>query len=163
MVRDGDPAGAEDHVDPPARIEGADYAGRELGFRERPLRLSVEGDLIGIARARFEPLDADQRVVVALDAEGARAMLEHLHLTGPVGLDPDHGLGVRDVAKDWTEDQLRHALLDTRIPPSTRYASRLAPRDYAPPAAGIWQQSGWLRELPGYYHRPTSAPSGSPV
>jgi hypothetical protein len=107
-MREGDPAGAEDQIDPPVRIDRADDAGRELGARLGPAGFPVERDPVLVRRPRFEPLDADQRIVVALDPEGGRAMVKHLDLTGVVGLHPDDRLGVGDVAKDRTQDQLRH-------------------------------------------------------
>ena len=78
-MRESDPAGAEDQIDPPVRIDGADDAGRELGVllaSERPRRERRCTRRF----SRFEPADADQRVVVTFHGECARAMTEDLNL-----------------------------------------------------------------------------------
>ena len=62
-----------------------------------------------VRRARLEPLDDHERVVVAADAEGRLGVAEHLDLARLVGLDPDHRLGLADVAQQWAEHELRHA------------------------------------------------------
>jgi hypothetical protein len=82
MMGKGDPAGAEDQIDPPLGIDGADDAGWEFRARIGPAGFSVERDSVLVGRPRFQPIDADQRVVVSLDTKGVRAIVEHLNLAG---------------------------------------------------------------------------------
>jgi len=106
LVRDRDPAGAEADVEVLDGVDGADRAGRKPGTRLRPVELAIELDLVLVARGGLEPLDADQRVVVAVDAEGRLAVTEDFDLAGLGGLDPYGGLGFRDVAQQGTQNQL---------------------------------------------------------
>jgi len=98
-MREGNPAGAEDQVDPAVRINRADDAGREPRVGLGPVDLAIERDAVLVTRPGLEPAHADERVVMTLDAKGARAVVEHLHLAGVVGLDPDDRLRVGDVSK----------------------------------------------------------------
>ncbi len=97
LVRGGDAAGAED--DPRPRVLGvrAQDARREAAVRLRPDDLAVQRHLVRRRRVGRQPVDVDERVVVALDAEGPLARGgatagADLDLTRPVGLDPDRRL-----------------------------------------------------------------------
>jgi hypothetical protein len=115
FVGDGDAAGAEADVEIFVGVDRADCARRQLGARLRPAHLAVEPDLVLVVRGGLEILEADQRVVVALDPEGLLAAAEDLDLAGPARLDPDRRLGVRDVAQQGSQDELAHGPPRTQL------------------------------------------------
>ena len=136
----------------PLAASGADHARRQVRSRLRPAELAVERDLVLVARTPARVLEADQRVVVAVDPEGRLAAAEDLDLAGLVGLDPDRGLGFGDVAQQRPEDQLTHPrllavaleLLLALLSPCARSAPPLRPL-------------AWLAPLPA---RPRRGPHG---
>ena len=74
----------------------------------RPLPLTVQCHLVLVEPARLETLDADERVMVAGDAEGWLGAAEHLDLAGLARLHPDRRLGFRDIAQQRTDQDFRH-------------------------------------------------------
>ena len=72
-------------------------AGREVGVAHRPAALAVQPHLVLGIPCPVPALDADQRVVVSVDAEGVLGVAEHLDLAGLVGLDPDRGVALAHV------------------------------------------------------------------
>ena len=93
------------------RMQGGGQVGVGLG----PGDLAVELHLVCVLRARLEIVDADERVVVAFDAEGRLGEAEHLDLAGLVGFDPDGRLGFVRVAEHGSHDHFGH---DVRVYPN---------------------------------------------
>ena len=81
--------------------------GRRTG--ERPDALPVERDLVFRHGPGLEPVDDDERVVVPVHVEGGGPRADHLHLARTVGLDPDDGVALADVAEERAEDESCHA------------------------------------------------------
>src|SRR4029077_15859525 len=88
---------------PPPRERRAEHARRELRVRFGPADGAVQGDLVLVLAPRAQVADHDQRVVVPGHLEGPRLVPEDLHLAGPIGLDPDRGLGLADEAQQRAE------------------------------------------------------------
>ena len=70
LVRHRDAAGAEDDLQPGSGSIVRIALGGKPSSRSRPAPLAVEAHLVLVRLARLEAADADERVVVALDAEG---------------------------------------------------------------------------------------------
>ena len=83
----------------------------------------------GVVDAGSSPVQCDERVVVAVDAERALAAAEHLDLARRVGLDPDRRLVLPRVAQERAEDEPRHQPASAR---SARTASISAGRSPVP-------------------------------
>ncbi len=107
LVRGRHAAGAERDLERAVLRVGAELAGREAVVA-RPDTLPVEQHLVLVPRPRLEPAAADERVVVVAHAEGPLARAEHLDLAGRVGLDPDDGLGLADVAEQGSKHERGH-------------------------------------------------------
>src|SRR2546423_5358997 len=71
------------------------------------MALAVHGHLVLRDRARLEPLDHDDRVVMALDSERARTRAEYLYLASTACLDPDSRLRLPDITQQRTQHQRR--------------------------------------------------------
>ncbi len=108
VVRDRHATGAEDDPRRGPAAGRPDDAGRERRVRQRPPPLAVQRDLVRRDRTACQPGDVHERVVVAGDVERPVAAAEHLHGARRVGLHPDGGLVVVDVAEDRAEEKLRH-------------------------------------------------------
>ena len=91
-------------------IDRADDARRERGVGGRPDGRAVELDRVGDHRARPEVLEADQRVVVAVDAPrrcGVTATVgDDLDDARAIGLDPDRRPGLVDVAQQRPDEEV---------------------------------------------------------
>ena len=118
----GDPAGTEDELQRPVRVQRPERARRELRTRLGPADDAVQGDLILVLGSRPEAVDHHQPVVVPGHLEGLRVVTEDLDLAGPVGLDPYRDRGLADVAQQWAEHEqgsfriaIFHAALVPRI------------------------------------------------
>src|SRR6266566_3142205 len=103
----GDPAGTEGDPERPAGVRRPEHARRELRVRLGPADGAVQRDLVLVLGPRPQVADHHQRIVVPGHLEGARLMPENLHLAGPVGLDPDRGLGLAGVTQQRAEDEQR--------------------------------------------------------
>src|SRR3954463_10211765 len=114
LVRQGDATGPERDVERPVLVEGPDPAGREVAIRVGPLHLAIELHAVLVGLTGLEPVDGDDRVVVALNLERPGGMVQDRHLARPVRLDPDRRVLVREVPQHRSEDQLRHPSL---LPP----------------------------------------------
>ena len=86
-----------------AGVRGPEHARREVRLRLGPAGGAVQGDLVFVLGPRPQAADHHQRVVMPGHLEGPRLVAEDLHLAGPVGLDPDRGLGLADVAQQRAE------------------------------------------------------------
>src|SRR4029077_12231597 len=118
------------------RVRRPEHARRELRVRFGPADGAVQGNLVFVLAPRAQVADHDQRVVVPGHLEGPRLVPEDLHLAGPVGLDPDRGLGLADVAQQRAEDKQgcsRVAICHARFLPSTGLL--MTNRTLAPSAA----------------------------
>ena len=111
LQRQGEPARAEGDPQLAVRVQRADLAGRESRTAHRPATLAVQPHLVLVDGVRLQALDADERVVVSVDAEGRLGMTEDLDLARLVGLDPDRGVALAHVPQERAEDQLRHEAL----------------------------------------------------
>src|SRR3954452_10410763 len=87
-ARAGVAAGTEGQPERPLTAGRPDPAGWELRVPRRPHLDVFQPHLVRRRAARLEVLDHDQRVVVAVDAEGARTAAQHVDVAGAVGLDP---------------------------------------------------------------------------
>lgn len=96
-------AGAEQGGEPVGSGDRADHAGGDL--RRGPDQVVVESDLVG---RRAGDVGGEQRVVVAADLERVLGGVEHLDGAGPVGLHPDGGPVLVDVAQQGAQHQLGH-------------------------------------------------------
>ena len=93
----------------PQRIVAALRADGALGHgvaRLGPHDVAVEGDRVRVGRPRLETLDDDEREVVAARRERRGAAAEDLDVARAVGLHPDGGVPLADVAQERTEEQL---------------------------------------------------------
>ena len=69
-------------------------------------RVAVQGDRVRVGRPGLETLDDDEREVVAARRERRGGAAEDLDLARAVGLHPDGGVPLADVAQERTEEQL---------------------------------------------------------
>ena len=95
-----DAAGAEHEPRLPlvlARANRRTEAGISLG---RPHALAIEMNLVRPHAPSAEALEHDERIVVAIDAEGAPPGVEHGHFTRGIRLDPHSGLGAARVTQE---------------------------------------------------------------
>ena len=60
----------------------------------------------GVVGSRLEPFDDEERVVMPLDVEGARAVPEHAYLARLRRLDPDRRRLGSDVAEERADEQV---------------------------------------------------------
>ena len=110
LMRNGHPARPEG--DPQVRVlgDGADTWWGQVGLGVGPGQLPVELHFVGVLGAGLEVVDADERVVVAVDAEGRLGEAKDLDLTGLVCFDPDGRLGLVRVAEHRSHDHFGHEL-----------------------------------------------------
>ena len=82
----------------PSRGIGRRAAG---GTRSPPVarQSAVEADFVGVLDIRVQVLQADDREVMPLDFEGVGGAAQHLDLTQLIGLHPDGGVGLADMAQ----------------------------------------------------------------
>ena len=99
------------------RVCGPEHARREVRARLGPADGAVQGYLVLVRLARLEVADHHQGVVVPGHLEGLRLVAEDPDLAGPVGLDPDRGLGLCHVAQQRAEDELGSAISHARFLP----------------------------------------------
>ena len=86
-----DAARAEDEAHLWFVVTRSDAGRRPLVVGAWPDDDVVESDVVRSRRPGLESFDQDERVVVPLDVEGARALAEDRHLAGSSRLDPDRG------------------------------------------------------------------------
>ena len=108
LVGHRDAAGAEGDVERAGAAERAQGRRRQRRFGLRPAQVAVEAHVIRVLGVGLQPFDPDQRVVMTLDREGRLDRAEDRDLAGLVGLHPDRGLGVGDVAQQRSEDEIGH-------------------------------------------------------
>ena len=149
-------AGAEHELRGSLRVDGADdaRAGRILG---RPDRLAVEPHVIGMCAPRIQAGHHDQGVVMPVDAEGVRPLIEHLGARR-VRLHPDRRVVEPGVPEYRSQQQARHtrhgkdyALGSIRDPPCHRHGpanTRLAPASSVGWNAGSRQANPASRPAP---------------
>ncbi len=102
LVRDRHAARPERDAEVRVRGQRPDARRRQIGVRVWPRDLAVQLHLVRVLGARLEVVDADERVVVPLDAEGGLGEAENLDLARLVGLDPDGRLALVRVAEQRT-------------------------------------------------------------
>src|SRR6267154_2179071 len=67
---------------------------------------SVQGDPVLIVGARPQAVEHQERVVMPVHLKSSRLVTEDFDLAGPVGLDPDRGLGLGHVPQQGPENQI---------------------------------------------------------
>ena len=107
-------AAAEREAIRSTRVRCPDHARRKRGVGERPHVMAVEGDLVRRRGAGRQILEPDEHVVVLVDRPGrcfvtARCRDDH-DLARSVGLGPDRGLVVVDVAEQGADEERREGL-----------------------------------------------------
>ena len=108
VVRQRDAAGAERDVEWAIGFEGPDAARRKSGPPLRPFGYAVERHFVLVGGARLEAIEADDRVMVALDRERPRRMVEDLYLAGGVGLHPNRRVSLAEMPQHRPERQFGH-------------------------------------------------------
>ena len=109
-----DPARAEDEARAALVLPRVDRR-RRPAVVGRPRALPVEVHLVGSHGALVEVAQDDERVVVALHAEGSLTRVQDGDLAGRVRLDPDRRLRAAGVAQQRPENETGHGPRDPTV------------------------------------------------
>jgi hypothetical protein len=113
-LRSADATRSEDEAYVALVAPRSDAGGRSLVASPRPYDRPIHRHLVRRGGARLEALYDDERVVVPLDVEAARAVADDL--AGFGGFDPDRrGLGP-DIAQERTDEDVRVGGRSARAP-----------------------------------------------